>query len=841
MLDDESISDAAIPDAALPDSASALGFLERWCPGGPWVLTAIRPDRKAVATATFSAATLGAASRWLDEYNGASNLYFHVNPTRGPLVKKAEREDVAALAWLHVDIDPRTGEDIEAERVRALGLLTTNLPAGVPPPTVIVFSGGGYQGFWKLAQPLALDGSLEQAEDAKLWNLALERAFGADHCHNIDRIMRLPGTVNLPDAKKQKKGRVPTLATLVEFNDRTIELDDFEKAEPTPEPTPPPTRPGALAQAGESAPPVTDLDAFQAQFAIHDRVMRIIALGNDRALSGAKDDDDSRSSWMLDAVCQMIRCGVPDGVIHAIITDPNHGVSAHVLDQGSPIRYAWSQVRRAHMFVSRDPQPRVELRSARVEAEIAQAGAPPPPREPEPPLVLDPKAPFSSAAAEFIQREARDLKHYNDDWLDFTGAAYAELEDATMRARVYAFLNSASARTFDKDRAPGPLVPFCPDETKVSKVIDALKARAHVPSKQFEPPCWLSGEGPPPHELIAMANGLLHLPSSVLRPATPALFTRNALEFGYDPSATSAPEWHKFLASLWPDQPDSIAVLQEMFGYLITPDTRLHKAFLLRGPARSGKGTIGRVLAALVGKQNMCAPSLTSLGKDFGLQPLIGKQLALVSDMRLGPKTDKAAVAENLLRITGEDNVDIGRKYKHAWTGRLATRFVIMTNPLPAFADASGALANRFIPIVFTKSFLGREDLGLLDRLLAELPAILNWAIEGWRRLRERGHFKMPTASSDLIRDLEDAASPVTAFVRDCCVLAPDAQEEKTKLYGFYRGWCERNGRPLHDSNVFGRDLLDAFSGKIDVSRPREGGERTPVYRGIRARDVKPY
>jgi len=358
MLDMTTENDA---DAPLPNTDAALAFLERWRSGGPWVLTAIPPDRRSIATATFSGETLSAARRWLNDHNGLRNLYFHVNPATRALTKKAEREDIAALAWLHVDIDPRAGEDIESERARALGLLTTNLPVGVPPPTAIVFSGGGYQGFWRLVTPLPIEGDLERAEDAKLWNLALERAFGADKCHNVDRIMRLPGTINLPDAGKLKKGRVPTLATLVEFFDeRCYPLDTFKKAAPLAIPAPGQAIPlpnRSAVESRESAPPVTDLAAFQAQFAIHDRVMRIIALGNDRALSGAKDDDDSRSSWMLDAVCQLVRHGVPDGVIHAIITDPNHGVSDHVLDQGSPIRYAWSQIRRAHMFVSRDPRP----------------------------------------------------------------------------------------------------------------------------------------------------------------------------------------------------------------------------------------------------------------------------------------------------------------------------------------------------------------------------------------------------------------------------------------------------------------------------------------------------
>ena len=127
-----------------PNYAASITFLQRWTPGGPWVLTAIVPDRKGIDTATF--VDEGSVLRWLTKHGAARNVYFSVNPCRGEVRKKPLRTDVKEVAWLHVDIDPRVGEDLEEERVRILALLTTNLPQGVPLPTVVVFSGGGYQG-----------------------------------------------------------------------------------------------------------------------------------------------------------------------------------------------------------------------------------------------------------------------------------------------------------------------------------------------------------------------------------------------------------------------------------------------------------------------------------------------------------------------------------------------------------------------------------------------------------------------------------------------------------------------------------------------------------------------
>ncbi len=293
--------------------------------------------------------------KWVEEHNGERNIYFHVNPTTRPLEKKADREDIAALGWLHVDIDPRPREDIQEERARALGLLTDNLPEGVPPPTVVVFSGGGYQGFWKLSEPFPIDGDLERAEEAKLWNMQLELLFGADNCHNVDRIMRLPGTINVPDKKKIEKGRTRMLAELISFSDISYPLSDFAKAQ-------------AVQTGEEGFDPQAEVNISSgnierlatidelAQYGVAERDQALCVQGNLRATEGPKDGDDSRSAWLMDACCNLHRANVPDEKIYSIITDPDFRISESVLDKGTMMeKYAKRQIARAKELV-RDPR-----------------------------------------------------------------------------------------------------------------------------------------------------------------------------------------------------------------------------------------------------------------------------------------------------------------------------------------------------------------------------------------------------------------------------------------------------------------------------------------------------
>src|SRR5690606_10081655 len=185
--------------------------------------------------------------------------------------------------------------------------------------------------------------------------------------------------------------------------------------------------------------------------------------------------------------------------------------------------------------------------------------------------------------------------------------------------------------------------------------------------------------------------------SGKLYPPTPALFNLHAAEVAFDPDAAEPQEWQRFLNSIWDDDPEAISTLQEWFGYCLSPGTAQQKMALIVGPKRSGKGTIGRILTELLGGSSVAAPTLSGLATNFGLQPLIGKSLAIIGDARLSGRTDQAIITERLLQISGEDALTIDRKHQSAWTGRLSVRFVIMSNELPRLTDASGALASRFI------------------------------------------------------------------------------------------------------------------------------------------------
>jgi putative DNA primase/helicase len=224
---------------------------------------------------------------------------------------------------------------------------------------------------------------------------------------------------------------------------------------------------------------------------------------------------------------------------------------------------------------------------------------------------------------------------------------------------------------------------------------------------------------------------------------------------------------------------------------------------------------------------------MAGLATNFGLAPLIHARLAIIADARLSGRTDLAIVIERLLTISGEDAITIDRKHTAAWTGRLPTRLMLMSNELPRLADASGALASRFIPLILRESFLGREDIALEARVLAGLAAVFWWAVAGYRRLTARGRFIGTQAGQDAIDQLTDLASPVGAFVREWCVVKPGQQVARAELYDAWRAWCDGEGRQhTGDTAAFGRDLRAVVPG-IGDTQPTIDGQRLRAYEGI--------
>jgi hypothetical protein len=315
------------------DLATAERFL-RWAhPDGPWVLTSIPVEGGRTTTETFF--DMKAARGWIEQKSGNQNVYWTVNRVRGAIDKKPKKEDIEEAVMLHIDVDPRKGEDVAKEQARILKLLEDFSPS----PSAVIFSGGGYQAFWRLDEPLYIGGTAERWTDLEAYNRQLGIVLGGDNTWNVDRIMRLPGTINIPDDKKRKKGRTERLAEIIELSETTYPLHDFT---PAPEVQSTNSGSGVKVQISGNLPRLKDLDELPE--AVTPRTRMLIVQGD--------DPDDvtrygSKSEVMWAVTCELVRAGCEDDMIAAVLLDPDFGVSDHPLRQKRSVEYVARQIERA--------------------------------------------------------------------------------------------------------------------------------------------------------------------------------------------------------------------------------------------------------------------------------------------------------------------------------------------------------------------------------------------------------------------------------------------------------------------------------------------------------------
>jgi putative DNA primase/helicase len=382
--------------------------------------------------------------------------------------------------------------------------------------------------------------------------------------------------------------------------------------------------------------------------------------------------------------------------------------------------------------------------------------------------------------------------------------------------------------------------------TAVRHTLLALRALVTISTEDVpDRPAWTDGDGPDPRECLPTRSGILHLPTvlkdghdepGAIIPPTPRFFSSNSLRYAFDPWAPEPVEWLRFLHSAFPTEPDqteSANCLQQWFGYLLTPDTRYQKILMIVGPRRCGKGTIVRTLRDLIGAANLAAPTLSSLGGQFGVQPLIGKSVCVCPESRITGRTDTQAIVERLLSISGEDPQSVERKHLATWNGTIRARFVLLGNELPRLGDYSSALPGRLVVLAMKESFFGREDLDLGDRIAAELPEILNWSLQGWKKLREQGGFTQPASGAELLREFDEMANPLAVFVGERCALGQGLEVPVQDLYREWCDWCATQGRDRPgDVQGFSRNLRTSVQ-SLTIRRLREGENRVRVFHGI--------
>lgn len=427
-------------------------------------------------------------------------------------------------------------------------------------------------------------------------------------------------------------------------------------------------------------------------------------------------------------------------------------------------------------------------------------------------------------------------------WWDYSVKqhCYKEVPQATMQHDMQNFLAKA-----DKPGEKGGTVPFDPFPMDVRTILESLQNDVHREPEQTKPPAWLDDKHDDidPRLILPCENGLLNIKTRELMAHTPAFFCNYCLPHGFYPNMEVPELWLQCLNDWFGGKQHLIDALQEAFGYTLSTNRNMQKIFFGRGVRGSGKSTVMRVLSTLCGESQTASVSMGMLGEKYGLEPCLDKLLLLITDMTLVTEKATGEAAARLKAISGQDAVGVRRVgITSVPNVYMPGQFWLGANIMPDFGESTDALNRRLLVWPFDFSFEGREDFDLTEKLTTaeSLAGILNWALEGYDRLMERGKFVEWQESKDAKRELLLLSNPVAAFVDACCEIKSGVEVDKSVLYTAYTDYVAERDMAVRDTRheTFSTKLQEAVRamGRTigEYRRVADDGGRPRTWKGIR-------
>jgi len=292
--------------------------------------------------------------------------------------------------------------------------------------------------------------------------------------------------------------------------------------------------------------------------------------------------------------------------------------------------------------------------------------------------------------------------------------------------------------------------------------------------------------------LLGVRNGVIDLRTGQKRNARKGDFITKSCGCNHDPEAT-APRWTAFLAEIFEGQTDLIEYIQRAVGYSLTGDTREQILFFLYGAGANGKSTFIELLAALLADYAFRASQNVLCLNRYYREPL--DEIASLEGYRFVSiaETGESHMAEVRIKLlTGGDTVTGKAHYKAATSFQPKFKLWIFGNSKPAVYGVDYAMWRRIRLIPFTVQFpVEKQDSTLKEKLLAELPGILNWAIEGALAWQAEGRLIPPERVVAATNEYRDDQDILRDFIAEKIEPAKDHELPHKELYRAYKNWHE--------------------------------------------------
>lgn len=270
--------------------------------------------------------------------------------------------------------------------------------------------------------------------------------------------------------------------------------------------------------------------------------------------------------------------------------------------------------------------------------------------------------------------------------------------------------------------------------------------------------------------LLNLENGALNLKTGHLQAHNRDDYITKLAPVVYAPDA-ACPLWDAFLNRIFQGNQNLIVFLQRLVGYSLTGSTVEHCFAVMHGKGANGKTTLLDTICGILGDYAQTAAFTTFLTRknDGGIPNdiarLRGARLVCATEGEQGRALAESAIKQ----LTGGDRVAARFLHREYFEFRPTFKILLGTNHKPRIKGTDLAIWRRVKLIPFTETIPeDRQDRKLPEKLRAEAPGILAWAVRGcldWQREGLGIPDEVRTATQ-AYRQEEDI---VGQFIAECC------------------------------------------------------------------------
>lgn len=328
---------------------------------------------------------------------------------------------------------------------------------------------------------------------------------------------------------------------------------------------------------------------------------------------------------------------------------------------------------------------------------------------------------------------------------------------------------------------------------------------------------------------INVDNGTLDLRTGKLRPHDPRSLVTKLAPVTFDPKA-KCPTWEAFLAHAQNGNVEMLDFIRRAVGYCLTGLVRDHVLLFLYGPAGTGKSTFFKVMHELLGDYAVRAPrSLLFAAKGerhpTELSTLHGARFVSCNEIDEGAAFDEALVKD----LTGGEEVSTRRMREDFWSFKPSHKLAVGGNYKPRVRNFDDAIRRRVRLIPWTVK-PASMDTGLFDKLRAELPGIMAWAVRGCLEWQKHG-LGEPVVVRDATDAYQDESDPLGEWFDLQLAFEPDAKTPRIQLRQSYEEYCKENGAEPVKARRFAEALRRR---EVESCSVRHNGKVMNGWKGVR-------